>query len=627
MAEKPDTKKRRLSFREIKDALRIYRFILPYKWHFIVGMICLVISTSVVTVIPGMFGKLVNAAQPAKEILMDIKKILASSAEASIKLSQIQAEVAKFSDQIKPEELKHIGLVLGIVLIIQAILSYFRIYLFEIVSQRGMANIRTQLYEKIITSPITFFESTRVGELTSRLSSDVSQLQESLSTNLAMFVRQLVLPIACIPMLFVKSPWLTFVMLSVFPVVILSAVIFGRYIRKISKQAQDRLAESMTVVEETFQGVDVVKAYTNEGYETRRYSSLNDIVVNISLSAAKYRAGFVSFIIFAMFGAIVLIVWQGLSIVASNGSFQMGDLIEFLLLTVFIGSSLAGLSESYTVLQKTVGASERINQIMSELSEVETKDENLQQPVVGNIEFKHVGFSYPSRNDITIFNDLNFAVTPGQKIALVGPSGSGKSTIIKLLSGYYPFSSGDILIDGKSIRDYNLTALRKNMGMVPQDTMLFGGTIKENIAYGKPGATDAEIEEAARKANAYNFIETFPEKFETVVGERGVKLSGGQKQRVAIARAILRDPRILILDEATSALDSESEKLVKEALDELMKNRTTFIIAHRLSTIRQADKILVINKGKIVEQGTHEELGQLKDGIYSNLLRLQYELE
>lgn len=626
MAEKPDNKRRVLSFAEIKKALSIYRFILPYKWHFIVGMICLVISTSVVTVIPGMFGKLVNAALPAKEILLDIKKILSSTGDSNTKLQQIQTAVAAFNDEIKPEELKHVGMVLGLVLIIQAILSYFRIYLFEIVSQRGMANIRTQLYEKIITSPITFFEGTRVGELTSRISSDVSQLQESLSTNLAMLVRQLVLPIACIPMLFVISPRLTFVMLATFPVLILAAVVFGRFIRAISKKAQDALAQSMTVVEETFQGVDVVKAYTNEGYETRRYSKLNDDVVGISLNASKYRAGFVSFIIFAMFGAIVLIVWQGLSIVASH-QINMGQLIQFLLLTVFIGSSLAGLSESYTVLQKTVGASERINQIMAELSEVSTTDENLQQPVTGHIEFKHVGFSYPSRSDVSIFNDLTFTVTPGQKIALVGPSGAGKSTIIKLLSGYYKFTQGDILIDGKSISDYNLTALRKNMGMVPQDTMLFGGTIGENIAYGKPGATLAEIEDAARKANALSFIETFPEKFDTIVGERGIKLSGGQKQRLAIARAILRDPRILILDEATSALDSESEKLVKEALDELMKNRTTFIIAHRLSTIRQADKILVISKGKIVEQGSHEELSQLKDGLYSNLLRLQYELE
>jgi len=302
-------------------------------------------------------------------------------------------------------------------------------------------------------------------------------------------------------------------------------------------------------------------------------------------------------------------------------------LIQFFLLTIFIGSSLAGLSESYTVLQKTVGASERINEILGEESEINTADENLSQPINGEVEFRNVQFAYPSRKDILLFQDLSFKVQAGQKIALVGPSGSGKSTIIKLLSGLYPFQSGDILIDGKSIKDYNVTALRKNFGTVPQDTILFGGTIRENIAYGKTNATEAEIITAAQKANAWNFIDSFPEKLDTIVGERGIKISGGQKQRLAIARAILRDPKILILDEATSALDSESELLVKEALDELMKNRTTFIIAHRLSTIREADEILVINKGKIVEQGTHDDLSDMEGGIYSNLLRLQYDLE
>jgi ABC-type multidrug transport system fused ATPase/permease subunit len=327
-----------------------------------------------------------------------------------------------------------------------------------------------------------------------------------------------------------------------------------------------------------------------------------------------------------MFGAIVFIVYAGLNQVAQN-NMSMGDLIKFFLLTMFIGSSLAGLSESYAVLQKTIGASERINEILGEESEINVSDENLKAPIEGEIEFKNVSFSYPSRKDIHLFHDLTFSVKKGEKIALVGPSGSGKSTIIKLLSSFYPFQSGDILIDGKKIQDYNTTALRQNIGMVPQEVILFGGTIRENIAYGKTNATLEEIENAARKANALDFINSFPEKLETLVGERGVKLSGGQKQRIAIARAILRDPKILILDEATSALDSESEKLVKDALDELMKGRTTFIIAHRLSTIREADKIMVINKGKIVEQGSHADLLNLQNGLYANLLKLQYEIE
>ena len=279
------------------------------------------------------------------------------------------------------------------------------------------------------------------------------------------------------------------------------------------------------------------------------------------------------------------------------------------------------------MLQKTIGASERVNEILGEVSETKVEDENLVDSIGGTVEFRNVEFSYPSRKDIQLFSGLSFKVDSGQKIALVGPSGSGKSTIIKLLSGLYPFNAGEILVDGKDIRSYNITALRKNFGTVPQDVVLFGGTIRENIAYGKPSAGDDEIMEAARKAYAMEFIKSFPEGLDTVVGERGVKLSGGQKQRIAIARAILRDPKILILDEATSALDSESERLVKQALDELMKNRTTFIIAHRLSTIREADVILVINKGKIVEQGKHNELSKMEKGIYSNLLKLQYDLE
>ncbi len=622
-----DTDNKRLpSLKEIQHALKIYRFILPYKWQFILGMLCLVISTGVVSFIPGGFGQLIDAASPAKEVIVKIGAAVKSDLTADEKIKQITELVGSYSSEISPEKLKEIGVILGLVLLIQAVLSFFRIYLFEYVSQNAMSAIRRALYEKIITLPIHFFEENRVGNLTSRISSDVSQLQDALTNQLAFFVRQLVLPIVCIPFVFAISWKLTFIILGLLPVLVIAAVLFGKFIRKISRKAQDELAESNTIVEETFQAVDVVKAFTNEAYETRRYAKINQRVADIGMFAAKYRAGFVSFIIFAMFGAIVFIVYAGLNEVAS-GTMTMGQLIQFFLLTMFIGSSLAGLSESYSVLQKTIGASERINEILGENSETKTADENLSTSLSGEVEFKNVHFAYPSRKDINLFNDLSFKVQAGQKIALVGPSGSGKSTIIKLLCGLYPFEGGCILIDGKNVKDYNITALRKNFGTVPQDTILFGGTIRENIAYGKTDATEEEIIDAARKANAFNFVDSFPDKMNTLVGERGVKISGGQKQRIAIARAILRNPKILILDEATSALDSESERLVKEALDELMKNRTTFIIAHRLSTIRKADVILVINKGKIVEQGTHDELSKMDNGLYSNLLKLQYDLE
>lgn len=585
------SEKVRLSRHSLSSLFRIYSFIFPYRWKFLIGMIALVISTAVVSVLPMGFRQLVDAAN---------------------------------SNAMSAERLKELGLLLGGVLIIQASLSFVRIYYFEWVSQHGMADIRRTLYNKIISLPIPFFEGSRVGELNSRISSDVSQLQEALSVHLAMLVRQLVLPVVCIPFLFHISVKLTLIMMATIPVMIFFAVIFGRYIRTISRKAQDALARSMTVVEETFQGIEAVKSYTNEHFESRRYAQSNQEVVSIALYASKYRAGFVSFIIFAMFGAIVLIVSAGLSTVAS-GELSMGQLIEFLLFTIFIGSSLAGLSESYTVIQKTAGASERILELMNRLSEVELQDHTKNISINGKVEFRNVHFAYPSRPEQEVLQGVSFVAQPGMRIALVGPSGSGKSTIVRLLSRWYEHQSGQILLDEKAIDSYNITALRKNFGNVPQEVMLFGGTIRENIAYGKPEAKEEEIIEAARKANAWQFIKTFQEGLDTQVGERGLKLSGGQKQRIAIARAILRDPRILLLDEATSALDSESELLVKQALADLMKNRTTFIIAHRLSTIREADLILVINKGKIEEQGTHAELAVKENGLYQKLLRLQFE--
>lgn len=593
MAENKEEQKYHFTFRNFFHSLRIYRFIAPYKWHFIIGFICLVVSTSTFVVLPMGITQIIDAAR---------------------------------TGNISTDRVRDISKVLVVVLCVQAVLSFFRIYLFEIVSQRGMGDIRKALYKQIITQPISFFEKNRTGDLISRLSSDVTQLQDSLSMNLAMFVRQAVLPMFSIPRLLMISGKLTLIMVSTFPPLIIATAVFGRFIRRLSRQSQDALAASGVAAEETIMSADVVKSFTNENFETSRYGGFVDKVIGVALHAARYRATFISFIIFAFTGCILFIIYQGLSLV-SDGTLTIGKLVEFLIFTVIIGTSIGGLSETYSVIQRTIGASERINEILEEKPEVSVADETAVTKVEGNVEFRDIRFNYPSRNDIQIFSGLSFSAGKGEKVALVGPSGSGKSTIIKLLCGFYPFQGGDILIDGKSIAQYNLTALRKHIGMVPQEVILFGGTIKENIAYGKTNATEEEIVNAAKKANAWDFIDSFPDKLDTIVGERGLKLSGGQKQRVAIARAILRDPRILILDEATSALDSESERLVKDALDKLMQGRTTFIIAHRLSTIREADRILVINKGRIVEEGSHEALTGLEDGLYANLLKLQYELE
>ena len=319
------------------------------------------------------------------------------------------------------------------------------------------------------------------------------------------------------------------------------------------------------------------------------------------------------------------IVWYGGSLVQS-GEIPFADLLTFIFYTAFIGGSVAGMGDMYAQVQKTVGASERILEILEEPSEVDADRElPLFVPVRGHVQFNDVQFAYPSRPEVPVLKGISFDVAAGRKIALVGQSGAGKSTIVQLLMRYYAISGGQITVDDRDLASFNVTDLRKNIAVVPQEVMLFGGTILENIQYGKPGASEAEVREAARKANALQFVESFPEGFQTVVGERGVKLSGGQRQRIAIARAILKDPAILILDEATSPLDAESERLVQEALDELMQNRTTIIIAHRLATIRKVDRIYVMREGQIAESGTHDELALQEDGIYANLVKLQFE--
>ncbi|HEY0030932.1 MAG TPA: ABC transporter ATP-binding protein, partial [Bacteroidia bacterium] len=423
------------------------------------------------------------------------------------------------------------------------------------------------------------------------------------------------------------SPKLTLLMLAIVPVVATAAVIFGRFIRKTSKQVQEKIAESNTVIEETLQGISNVKAFANEFFENARYKKSTEEIVTNAIKGGKYRGGFASFIIFCLFGAIVAVIWYGVYL-AQHNQLRVGDLISFILYSAFVGASFGGIAELYAQLQKAIGSVERVFEIMDEHPEaldINTAQTDIKR-VKGNVRFENVAFTYPSRKEIQVLKNITLTANIGETIAVVGPSGSGKSTLISLLLRFYDPESGTLYIDEKDAKSYSLTALRNNMAIVPQDVLLFGGTIKENIAYGKPDATISEIAEAARKANALEFIETFPEKFETIVGERGIKLSGGQRQRIAIARAVLKDPSILILDEATSSLDSESERVVQEALDKLMVGRTSFVIAHRLSTIRKADKIVVIDKGKVREVGTHEELMLLDNGMYRSLSNLQMQL-
>lgn len=583
--------KRNFNRENIRKILGIFKFMLPYRWYFFAGLTTLFLSSALVMSFPYITGKLVDAATgKASWVLEDIDEIALS--------------------------------LIGI-LVIQAFFSYARVYFFAQVSERSMADIRKTLFSQLLSLPFAFYDRKRIGELLSRITNDVAFLKEALSLTLAEFFRQITTFLIGMGIILWESTQLTLVMISVFPLIVIGALAFGRFIRKLSRSTQDQLADTNIVVEESLQAINVVKSYTNEEFEYKRYSSALEKVVAFALKTAKYRGAFFSFVIFGLFGAIVLVLWYGAGLVA-EGEMTIGALTSFIIYTMFIGASVGGLGDLYGQLQKAIGSSERILEILDEKAE-ESGESHGKLNVDGRIEFERIDFSYPSRKEIEVLKDISFSLDPGKRVALVGHSGAGKSTIIQLLLRFYQPDSGAIRVDSKNIDNYDLKAYRENIGLVPQEIILFGGTIKENIAYGRPDASDEEIRKAAEKAQAWEFIQSFPEGWDTIVGDRGIKLSGGQRQRVAIARAILRDPKILILDEATSSLDAASEHLVQLALDNLMKGRTTLIIAHRLGTIRKADQILVLRNGEIVESGKHEELTLKSDGVYSNLIRMQQE--
>src|SRR6185503_16636015 len=455
----------------------------------------------------------------------------------------------------------------------------------------------------------------------------LSQIQDTLTTTIAELLRQSLLFIGGLVFMATISVKLAVALLILVPPLIVIAIFFGRFIRKISREAQDKLAESNTVIEETLQGIAIVKAFVNEAYEAARYGKNIREVADIAIKGAKYRGMFVSFIVFCLFGAIVGLVGYGCVLMTHN-ELKPGQLVTFSLYALFVGSAMGSFPDLYANVQKAVGASERVLEILDEKGEeisILEQDNTIGQRIAGALTFTNVGFAYPSRPEITVLDDVSFGAETGQRVAVVGPSGSGKSTMAALILQFYHPQSGIISFDGVPASEYSLTDIRNQVAIVPQDVMLFGGSIRENIAYGKLTADNDEIIQAAQRANAHQFIMSFPEGYDTIVGERGVKLSGGQRQRIAIARALLKNPSILILDEATSSLDSESERLVQEALEELMKNRTSIIIAHRLSTIRDADKIIVVEKGKIIESGSHDELINNEHGLYRYLSTLQFE--
>ncbi|MDF1712275.1 MAG: ABC transporter transmembrane domain-containing protein [Akkermansiaceae bacterium] len=588
----PETEKksRRIDW---KKTFGLYSYLGKYRKIFIPSVIALFVTGGLSLAFPYYLGSLIGSPQ-------DAMQGGANLAEVSEKINKVVSTLL-------------------IILAIQAFVAYWRVRGFIKAGESALCDLRQDVFARLVRLPMPWFMERRTGEVGSRFSADLAILQETLITTVPQMVRQSVTFFGGLIFIFIFSVKLSLFMLAMIPVVVLVVAIVGRKIRRWSKDAQDQLAQSNIVAEEAVQGIADVKAYSNEEFEEDRYRGALDLFLGTAIEGSKARAMFVSFIIFILFGTISVVVWFGAGMLAKK-QIDSEDFTHFILFSIFVGASLGSLPDIMSQLQKTQGATERIREILNH--EIEDDREESGASLTGAIAAKDLVFAYPSRKETQVLNGVDFEVSAGERVAIVGPSGAGKSTIFSLLLGFYEGDEGIVSFDGKSAGEIPVATRRAAMAVVPQEVLLFGGTIRENIEYGRPGASEDEIIEAARKANAHDFIDEFPEGYDAMVGPRGVKLSGGQRQRIAIARAVLADPKILLLDEATSALDSESERLVQEALDELMKGRTSLIIAHRLGTVKSADKILVLKEGKVVEAGSHSDL-MAKDGTYRLLAETQ----
>ena len=597
MNSRSNSKKRVDSKSGLRELLKLFSYISPYKKKFYLAFCCLFITATLSLAFPYLMGSLLGGAMSAGESVAD-------------------------SDFVS-ENINKVTKLLILVLGVQAFIAYWRIRWFAYAGESALADIRKETFGKLVMLPLSYYSENKVGEICSRLSADLSLIRDTIIMTLPQVIRQSVMLIGGIIFIAWSSPKLTMIMLLCIPLVISLLWFFGRGIKEKTAKSQDELAESNVIVEESLHGIINVKAFTNEQYEKRRYASSLSDFIDLTMSAAKARAFFVSFIIFALFGVITFVVWYGAGML-SDGEISSEKFTRFVLFSIFVGAAMGSFPEIMSQLYKAVGATERIREILSEKDENNNKAESIELEIKGGIEFNDLSFCYPSRGEVVVLDDISFSVQPGERVAIVGASGAGKSTIIKLLLKLYEPNSGDIKFDGTLSKTLSVHSIRSKISIVPQEVFLFGGTIKENIAYGAIDAEEPVIIDAAMKANAHEFIEKLPDGYETTVGDRGVKLSGGQRQRIAIARSILSNPSILLLDEATSSLDSESELLVQEALESLMVGRTCIVIAHRLSTIRSVDRIILLKDGKIEESGSHENLMQKENGAYRNLYELQF---
>lgn len=585
-----DGDRERLSRADLPQLARMLSLARPYRRHLVLATIGVVVASLLGLVYPRILGELVDTA------------LAAANGSATTSLDRF-------------------AIVLVVVFFAQAAFGFLRIYYLASMGEGVVADLRREVYAHLMTLPVAFFDSRRTGELMSRITSDVAVVQATLSNSMAAALAQGITLIGGIVLIFVISPTLAMSVLLFVPIVIIAAAFFGRGLRRISTEFQDRVADANAAAEESFSAARVVKWFGAENERRRRYSDAVDESYRVALRRARLRALFIPGVTFVGFATLAFVLWRGGRLVL-DGALDAGELVSFLLYTLIVAGAIGTFTGLYGQLQEALGASRRIFELLDERSDiVDTEAPEPYEEAAGRIELRQVGFSYPDR-DVPVLEDVSFIAEPGEVVALVGPSGAGKSSLVQLLPRFYDVASGVVLVDGHDVRDVGVDELRRHMAAVPQETQLFSDTIAENLRVGRPEATDAELVEAAKAANAHRFIVEFPDGYETLVGERGIKLSGGQRQRVAIARALLKDPRILVLDEATSSLDSESEALVQEALRHLMTGRTTVVIAHRLSTVQLATQLIVLDQGRVVETGTHEEL-LTANGLYAELYRLQ----
>ena len=583
----PDKRKERGSPR---DLLRLFAYLKPYRWRITLALAALIIGNLVGLAFPQLVRVLIDAAF-------------------------LERNTAKLNQTL---------LVILALFAVQAIFGFIRAYFLAYAGERVVADLRLQLYNHLISLPLSFFDNRRTGELTSRLASDVTVVQTATTTSFTELLRQGLILIGGILIILVTNTRLTLIMLAIVPLIVIATIFYGRYVRRISTRVQDKIADSTSVLEESISAIRIVQSFAREAFERNRYREKIYEALQMAMRRAVVMGGFIAFIIFVVYSGISLVLWFGGRMVA-EGAMTAGDLTAFLLYTFMVAFTIGGMAELYGQFQNAIGATRRVFELLDTKPSIQDKEgaRALVSPE-GRVELKDVHFTYGDDRNVAVLTGVSVAAKAGEIIALVGPSGGGKSTLVSLIPRFYEVTSGAILVDSIDVRDIKLKDLREAIGMVPQETILFSGTIKENIAYGRLEASFAEIQEAARAANAHQFISEFPDGYDTIVGERGVKLSGGQRQRIAIARALLKNPAILILDEATSSLDSESERLVQDALETLMQGRTTFVIAHRLSTVRRADRIIVLNEGQVIEEGTHAEL-LTRGGLYKQLHEIQFQ--